>query len=76
MTFLIGLILGFAREFSVVKYYKSIQAKSAFLGSALSLAIGSLDLVVLARLALNRDVLMAIGFLCGETMATYFGIKT
>jgi hypothetical protein len=75
MTLFLGLLLGFAREFSVVRYLKAVQARSALLGSVLTLGIGCLDLVVIARLALEGDLRMAIGFLIGETLASYFAIK-
>jgi hypothetical protein len=67
--------LGLGRELFVVRYYQSIPQKRALLGSGLTLGISCLDLVVVARLALDKDVLMIVGYTIGEAIGTYVGIK-
>ncbi len=75
MTFFLGLLLGFAREFAVVRYFKAVQARSGLLGSALTLGIGLIDLLVLARLAWDKDVWLVGGYLIGETVGTNLSIR-
>ena len=75
MTLVIGLILGLVRELCVVRYYQGIQQRRALLGSALTLLIGCLDVGVIARLALDRDIWMIIGYTIGETIGTFVGIR-
>ena len=75
MFFFVGFVLGLAREFCVVRYYVCIQRRSAFLASALTLGIGLIDLLVLARLAWDKDVWLVGGYLLGETIGTNLSIR-
>ena len=73
--FFIGTLLGLAREFLVVRYYLAVGGRRALLGSALSLGIGVLDLGVIAKIMLDGNLIMAIGYVAGETIGTYAAVK-
>ena len=75
MFLVIGLVLGLIRELLVVRYYKSIPQRRALLGSALTLGIGLLDIGVIAKLALDRDIWMIVGYTVGESIGTFVGIR-
>ena len=75
MFFLAGLILGLIREVLVVIYYKCIPARRAFLGSVLTLAIGMLDIGVIAKLVLDRDIWTIIGYTLGESLGTFLAVR-
>jgi len=75
MTLIIGLVLGLVRELLVVRYYRAIPQRRALLGSALTLGIGCLDIGVIARLALDKDIFMIIGYTLGESIGTFVGIR-
>jgi hypothetical protein len=75
MFFFVGFLLGLIRETCVIFYYRAIQRRSAWLGSVLTLAIGLIDLLVLARLAWDKDVWMVAGYLLGETIGTNLSIR-
>jgi len=72
--FLIGLALGLLREFFVVRYLWAIQQSRAFLGTGLTLGIGLFDLFVIAKMAWQRNLWMAAGYVLGESIGTYVSI--
>jgi len=72
---IVGILLGVAREFLVTRYYLAISARQAFLGSALSLGIGLLDLFVIARMIMGNQFLMALGYAGGEALGTYLAVR-
>lgn len=75
MFFFVGFLLGLIRETCVVLYYRAIQQRWAWLGSALTLGIGLIDLFIIARLAWDKDVGLVVGYLIGETIGTNLSIK-
>ena len=75
MDILIGFFLGVLREFFVVSYYRTIQRRRAYRGSALTLAIGLLDLIVIAKMAWDKSILLAGGYVIGETVGTFLSIR-
>jgi len=75
MFFFAGLLAGVLRESCVVVYYRAIQRRSVWLASALTLAIGLIDLFVIARLAWDKDVGLVVGYLVGETLGTNLSIR-
>jgi polyferredoxin len=74
-VFLLGVLLGLAREFLVVRYYVSIQGRRALLGSGISLGIGLLDLVIIAKIMLDANLVMAIGYVLGEAVGTFLAVR-
>ena len=75
MFFLAGILLGLIRELLVVTYYKCIPARRAFLGSVLTLVIGMLDIGIIAKLVLDRDVWTIIGYTIGESIGTFLAVR-
>ncbi len=75
MVFVAGFLLGILRECAVVFYYRAIQRRGVWLGSALTLAIGLIDILVIAKLAWDRDVGLVVGYLIGETIGTNLSIR-
>jgi hypothetical protein len=75
MFFFVGFLLGLIREFLVIGYYRCIQGRRAWRGSALTLGISLLDLFVIARMAWDRDVALMAGYILGETLGTNLSIR-
>jgi len=75
MFFILGVLDGLLREFLVICWFQSIQQRLALRGSGISLVIGLLDFGVIAKLALDRNILMMIGYIIGETVGTFVGIQ-
>ena len=75
MFFFVGFLLGCLREFAVISYYRAIQGRRAWRGSALTLGISLLDLFIIARLAWDRDWLTVGGYILGETIGTNLSIR-
>jgi len=75
MFFFVGFLLGLMREFGVVWYYRSIQKRWAWRGSALTLGISLLDLFVLAKMAWDKNLWMIGGYVLGETVGTNLSIR-
>ncbi len=74
MLFFAGFFAGLLREVFVVQYFKAVQHRKGLRGSALTLGIGLLDLVVIAKMAWDRNLWMAVGYIVGETIGTYLSI--
>lgn len=74
LHFLLGFILGLIREFGVIHYTKSVIVRHKVRGSSISLGIGLLDLFIVAKLAWEKQIPMAIGYVVGETVGAYLGI--
>ena len=75
MWILLGILLGMTREFAVVKYYLAVSNRRGLLGSGLSLVIGLLDLLVVGKMAIDRNFFMAGGYILGESAGTYLSIR-
>lgn len=75
MFFFVGFLLGLIREFLVIGYYRCIQGRRAWRGSALTLGISLLDLFIIAKLAWDRDWLTVAGYILGETVGTNLSIR-
>jgi len=75
MFFVLGVLAGLLREFLVIKWWKTIQGRLALRGSGISLVIGLLDFGVIAKLALDRNIGMMIGYIIGETVGCFIGIN-
>jgi len=73
--FFLGILLGLVRECLVVRYYKCIPERKAFLGSVLTLAIGLLDIGVIAKLVLDKDIWTIIGYTLGESVGTFLAVR-
>lgn len=74
MFFVLGAFCGFCREVLVVQWQRAVYTRKRLPGSGLSLGIGLLDLLVLAKLALDKNVSMAVGYVVGESLGTFFAI--
>jgi len=70
----LGIGLGMLREFGVINYMRCVVQRNRVLGSLISLGMGILDLFVLAMLAWDKEIILPIGYIIGETMETYLGI--
>jgi hypothetical protein len=75
MFFFVGFLLGLLREFLVIGYYRCIQGRRAWRGSALTLGISLLDLFIIAKLAWDRNLWMMGGYILGETIGTNLSIR-
>ena len=75
MMFLVGILFGLAREFGVVRYLLAVSERRAFLGSALSLGIGLLDLLIIAKIMLDGNLVMAVGYVLGEATGTFLAVR-
>ena len=75
MLIVVGVMLGIAREFLVCRYYIAVQERLALLGSGLSLGIGLLDLGVIAKIMLDGNISMALGYCFGEALGTYLAVN-
>ncbi len=75
MFFVAGLLAGLLRESCVVLYFRAVQRRSVWRASALTLGIGLIDILVIARLAWDKDVTMVIGYLVGETIGTNLSLR-
>jgi hypothetical protein len=75
MWILLGILLGVAREFAVVKYLQAVSGRRGLLGSGLSFGIGILDLFVVGKMAIDRNFFMAGGYILGESAGTYLSIR-
>uniref|UniRef100_A0A6M3KXI0 DUF5698 domain-containing protein n=1 Tax=viral metagenome TaxID=1070528 RepID=A0A6M3KXI0_9ZZZZ len=73
--FFLGILFGLAREFLVVRYYQCIPERKAFLGSVLTLMIGLLDIGVIAKLVLDRDIWTIVGYTLGESIGTFLAVR-
>lgn len=75
LMFFLGILLGIAREFLVCRYYLAVSGRKAFLGSGISLGIGLLDLFIVAKIMLDQNLGMAVGYVLGEALGTYLAVK-
>jgi len=75
MTFFLGLVLGFVREFLVVRYYGFLALRKALSGSIVTLLLGFLDFFIIANFIQTKSWGMVIGYISGESLGTLIGIK-
>jgi hypothetical protein len=73
---LAGFVLGLIKETCVVLYYKAVQKNRVYRGTGLTLLMGVLDFAVIAKLALDRELGMVIGYILGETLGTFAVLRT
>lgn len=70
MRILLGFLLGFIRECLVIQYTQAVIHRRAWRGSLVSLVMGHLDLFIIAALAWNKLLDVAIAFVWGEATAS------
>lgn len=75
LRMVLGFFLGLLREACVIFYYKAIARNQAYLGSLLTLCIALLDVGVIAKLALDRDIMIILGYSVGESIGTFLILK-
>lgn len=71
----IGFIMGAIREYLVVRYQGSIIDLNPMMGATTSWGIGHLDFIMFFAMAQFDNPWMAYGYIYGESLASYFGIK-
>lgn len=71
---ILGACGGLCREYLVIKYYLAVQGRKRLVGSLISFMMGILDLFVLAALAMDGNLAVAVGYVIGEAFGTYLGI--
>ena len=76
MLLLAGFALGLVKETCVVLYYKAVQKNRVYIGTGLTLIMALMDFVVIAKLALDREISMVVGYIAGETVGTFIVLKT
>lgn len=71
----LGLILGAIREILVVKYQVSVIDLRPRLGAGSTWGIGHIDFLVYFALATFNNPWVFLGWIYGETIASYWAIK-
>ncbi len=67
--------LGLVRELIAINYYKAVYRHLAFMASILSLAIGVMDIYIIARIVIDRNIALALSYLMGGAIGSYMGLK-
>jgi hypothetical protein len=70
-----GFILGMIRERLVVGYHGAVIDYSPRRGALTTWGIGHLDFIVMLTMTQFENPFMMYGYIWGETVASYFGIK-
>ena len=75
LKWLTYLGLGFVREALVTTYYRAVSRRLVYGASAVSVVLSLLDIFVVAKVILDRDLMLGVVYAVGEGLGTFVVLK-
>ncbi len=71
----IYFVLGFVREALVTTYYRAVSRRLVYGASVVSVCLSLLDIFVVAKVILDRDLILGVAYALGEGLGTFVVLK-
>lgn len=75
LKWLMYLGLGFVREALVTTYYRAVSRRLVYGASAVSIILALLDIFIVAKVILDRDLMLGVAYAVGEGLGTFVVLK-
>lgn len=74
LRFFFGMLLGLVYEFLVVRYTQSVVKRNKICGAGTTLGMGMVNLLIIAKLAWDKSLDLAVGYVIGESLGSFLWI--